>query len=243
MEEYLNRVKRFLYANIVSVISLLVAIVSITGSIIYVTMKNCPTCDECRCPSTGLEVEKDNEEIKPVTFKVDVKGAVNSPGVYELSENSTVADALESAGGVTSKGDTSNINMAKKLSDEMVIYVFTSSEINSLKSKNEIVCEIPKCECETVKTESICVAPTTSVSETKDIEDKTSSNVSSNAKINLNTATVDDLSSLEGIGESKAKAIIDYREKNGGFKSIEEIKNVSGIGDKAFEKIKDVISI
>lgn len=70
-----------------------------------------------------------------------------------------------------------------------------------------------------------------------------STGVSSDGIININTATISELQNITGVGEVKAQSIINYREKNGGFKSIEEIKNVDGIGDKTFEKIKDQISI
>ena len=131
------------------------------------------------------------------------------------------------AGGLRKDSDTSNINLSKKLTDEMVIIVYTKKEIQEEKNKNEIVC--PPCNNACIKEED---------EKAKIITDKTN-----NTKININTATMEELQTLNGIGEAKAKAIIEYRNKNEKFKTIDEIKNVTGIGESAFEKIKDSITV
>ncbi len=176
------------------------------------------------------------EEIpKDETLKVDVKGAVKKPGVYELKLGTNVLDAITSAGGVTSKGVTTNVNLSKKLTDEMVIYIFTTQEIKERNAKNEIVCEIPKCECETIE-----VQECPKVNES-DKNDNTSTEKSD--KVSINTASKEELMTLKGIGEAKAQDIIDYREKNGPFKTLEDLMNVSGIGEAAFEKLKEQIKL
>lgn len=151
---------------------------------------------------------------------VDVKGAVKYPGVYELTVNDRVIDAINQAGGYTKNADSSTINHAQKLQDEMVIYV---------PKKGEDVSE---------KLQAIQSQPTT-ISSTS--SGGTSS--SESLKVNINTANETELTTLSGIGPSKAKAIISYREENGPFKTIEDIKNVSGIGEKTFEKLKDSITV
>ena len=107
----------------------------------------------------------------------------------------------------------------------MVIVVYTDSEIK--KGKKSLECDT-KCECEVIEINN-CIE-----SETK---------VTQSDKVNINKASIEELMTLTGVGESKAKAIVDYREENGNFKSIEEIKNVSGIGDALYENIKEGITI
>lgn len=158
---------------------------------------------------------------------VDVKGEVNAPGVYELKDTNNVNDAINTAGGLTGNSDTSNINLSKKLSDEMVIIVYSKEDIRLMNEEKKIVCP---------EINNACVTP-------KDEKAKLEDNVDDNGLININTASKEELLNLNGVGESKAKSIIEYRDKNGLFESIEDIKNVSGIGDSLFEKIKDQITV
>lgn len=158
---------------------------------------------------------------------VDVKGAVKKPGVYEMSSNDKVIDAINVAGGLKSNASTSNINLSKQVSNEMVIYVFTKSEITT-----KVTSSVP-CECETISV-SNCISNN---------DDSKNSNEEISAKININKASKDELMSVKGLGESKAEAIISYRTINGEFKDIVDIKNVSGIGEALFDKIKDFITV
>ncbi len=188
------------------------------------------------------------EEVVPTEpvikeYKVDIKGAVKNPGVYTLNQGSVINDLIAAAGGTKSGANLKNINLSKKIEDEMVVYVYTTNELNKLKvdvnESKECVCptyDISSCEGTSVVKVS-GNSTTSSTSETKPSTETT------NQKVNINTDGIDRLTTLTGIGEAKAKAIIEYREQNGGFKSIEEIKNISGIGDASFEKIKDNITI
>ncbi len=169
--------------------------------------------------------EEIKEESIPKEFYVDVKGSVKRPGVYKVEDGMIVADAIKLAGGVNSKANTNNINLSKKLSSEMVIYVYSKSEINKLTQKNEIPCI-----CEIIDVDNSLQT------------DSSNDSVSSNKKININTASKEELMSIKGIGEAKADAIIDYRSNNH-FESIEDIKEISGIGDAMFDKIKDFITV
>ena len=174
--------------------------------------------------------EQTKEDIKKI--KIDIKGEINSPGVYELTEENNVMDAINLAGGLTNKSDTSNINLSKKLTDEMVIIVYSKQDIINMKEKEKITCPLCNNACIEEKDETSKI----NIKEEKETKEM-------KGKININTADTEELQKLDGIGESKAQNIIDYRNKNGGFKSIEEIQNVQGIGEAAFEKIKDNITI
>lgn len=176
------------------------------------------------------EKTEKKEEVEKI--KVDIKGEINTPGVYELTKENNVMDAINLAGGLTNKSDTSNINLSKKLKDEMVIIVYSKQEIINMKEKEKITC--PPCN-------NACIEEKDETSKINITEKKETNE--SNEKININTANIEELQTLTGIGETKAQNIIDYRNKNGGFKEIEEIKNVQGIGEAAFEKIKDNITI
>ena len=183
---------------------------------------------------TEKEEKKENKE-KETKVLVDVKGEVNTPGVYDLTNNNTVIDAINKAGGLTKSSDTSNLNLSKKLEDEMVIIVYSKSEI---KEMEEPKVQCPPCNDACIKEEDEKAK--------LDASEKTESKEENEAvtgKVNINTATSSELQTLNGIGEAKAKAIIEYREKNGNFEKIEDIKNVSGIGDSVYDKIKDNITV
>ena len=188
------------------------------------------------------------EIVKAEVIKVDVKGAVNNPGVYELTLGSRVVDAINMAGGLKEDAYTKYLNFSKKLQDEFVVLVNTISEIEEIKAKSSYIeKETPICEkisnsC--IKTENVI----TNSQNEKTIEENQNTSMElkkedeKSSLININTALVEELATLEGIGESKAKAIVDYRLQNGPFEKIEDIMNVSGIGEKAYEKIKDNIT-
>lgn len=157
------------------------------------------------------------EELAPTSIVVDVKGAVKHPGVYPLTTDNRIIDAIEAAGGYVDKADTRFINHAQKLTDELVIYV-------------------PKIG-EQMEEPSVAVTSGPSVSAVGTAgEDK-------DDVVNLNTATETELMTLSGVGPSKAAAILAYREENGPFKTVEDLKNVSGIGDKTFERLQPFIAV
>lgn len=163
---------------------------------------------------------------------VDIKGAVKKPGVYEISSNSRIIDVIEKAGNLKKNADTSIINLSKKVHDEMYIIIYTKDEISSYKDKmlssSEIVNKVEeKIICPNYDNDG-CINKTSSSSE--------------DSKVNINTASQSELTKLSGIGEGKAKRIIEYRKSNV-FKKIEDIKNVSGIGNDLFEKIKNDIEV
>ena len=174
-------------------------------------------------------VELETPILPDTTILVDVKGAVVTPGVYSLKENDRIRDAILQAGGVLENADLSCINLSKKVTDEMVIIIYTKEEIEKYKSTKEepeyVYVEIP-CECPDNMNDACMEESKTNTSD----------------KISLNNATQEQLETLPGIGASKAQLIIEYRQKTP-FQTIEELKKIKGIGDSIFEKIQTYITI
>lgn len=192
------------------------------------------------------EEDEPIEEIVEEKYKVDIKGAIKNPGVYEVSNNAIVNDIIKLAGGLKSNASTKFINLSKKVSNEMVIYIYTTTEIKNLNITEEKNCYTDKIEissCEGSSTVETNKNDTLTNNQNNKDEEKDSNLQVGQGKVNINTATKEELMTLNGIGESKAIAIIEYRNTNGNFKTIEDLKNVSGIGDSAFEKIKDNITV
>lgn len=171
------------------------------------------------------------EETKSI--KVDIKGAIKTPGVYELKENDRIIDVIKLSGGLLDVADTSTINLSKRVFDEMVIVIPTKEEKTE---KEEIVNDAVIGEEQNKNIDNLIKEDDKSTSaEDKEVEQ-------TNKKISINTATKEQLMTLSGIGESKALAIIEYR-NNKKFESIEEIMNIKGIGNSIYEKIKDYITV
>ena len=161
---------------------------------------------------------------------MDIKGEIINPGIYSLEANSRVIDVINLAGGLTQNANTTVINLSKKITDEMVIIIYSNEQVANFSKTKEMEENIQeKCQGDTIKNDA-CI-------EISDEQEQTSQMIS------LNTASKEELMQLPGIGEAKALDIIKYREENGLFKNIEDIKNVSGIGDSLFAKIKDFITI
>lgn len=171
-------------------------------------------------PKSALLVEEHLDD----KIKVEIKGAVNNPGVYELETGKRVEDVIKLSGGLKKDADVSNTNLSKNLVDEMVIIIYTKDEINSMTTGNTMIKYIDKeCICPVIENNSCISDVVTNFEVIEEVSDK----------ISLNKATLEELMTLKGIGESKAKSIIEYREKTP-FKSIEELLNVKGIGKAMF---------
>lgn len=153
------------------------------------------------------------ETIIDEKIAIHITGEINSPGILYLEPNSRIIDAINAAGGTTDIADLNKVNLAYELQDGQKIY-------------------IPSIYDEDV-----------SDYVTNNAGDNVLENSSTSSTININTATQSELESLPGIGSSTASKIIDYRNKNGKFKKIEDIMNVSGIGESKFNNIKDKISV
>ncbi len=154
---------------------------------------------------------------------VDIKGAVNIPGVYTIKYGSRVSELIDIAGGLRNDADTSMINLGKVLKDEDVVIIYTVDEILEMRKSDTKVKIVDK-ECMCPKIDNVaCIKNNIGL-------------------ININTASLEELQKLAGIGKSKAEAIIEYRKKNK-FKSIEELMNVDGIGENLFASIKENITV
>ncbi|MEH7525045.1 helix-hairpin-helix domain-containing protein [Bacillus sp. JJ1503] len=164
--------------------------------------------------SEQISTENLEEAKIDETLYVDVKGAVEKPGVYEAKSNDRVIDIINKAGGLIESADEAKINFAMRVEDEMVIYVAKMGE-----ESEEAV-------------GALIGGGSLGAGQAKN-----------DGKVNLNTANEAELQTLTGIGPAKAAAIIEFRETNGPFKAIEDLKSISGIGEKTFEKLRDSIKV
>ena len=163
-------------------------------------------------------VDVDAKEYKEDTIIVHITGEVKEPGVKELPTEARIADAIEAAGGVTENADLDEVNLAFVLSDGQKIYIPNKNEISEGK-----------------------VYITVESGNNVIIEDKVEGG--KKLKVNINEAKQEDFEQLPGIGPSIAKKIIEYREQNGKFTSIDELQEVKGIGESKFENIKEYIMV
>ena len=148
------------------------------------------------------------------SLKVDVKGAVKYPGVYDLPLDSRVTDAIAKAGGLIDGADSKSINLAQKLKDEAVIYVAKMGE------------QAP-------------INPASSALGTASEKEAGRTSEASDKKVPLNRASEEELRTVPGIGAKRAKDILDYRQEHGPFSSVDDLKKVSGIGQKSLEKLRE----
>ena len=168
-----------------------------------------------------------SEETK--TLVVHICGAVSAPGVYELPAGSRIIDAVEAGGGFLPEADEACCNLAEEIVDGCQIYIMTKSESCA--------------DGQTEKKAGIQTSPDSDMQTTDRNVRSNSAPALENGLVNLNTADVAALMTLPGIGESRAKAIISYREQHGAFTKIEDIMKISGIKQAAFSKIKDKITV
>lgn len=217
-------------------ITIVILIIIIIGSIYVKRKLNKEKYQDIEVSSNSLELINNSEEEKVFNemCSVDIKGAIKNPNVYLVECTSNVNDVIKIAGGLTEDADTSITNLAKKVSNEMVIIIYTKEEVKNSNVVDTVVKVVEKeCVCPNIKNDGC-------------INDKITSNIGDNNEenslININTATLEMLQTIPKIGESKAKSIIKYRESNGNFKNIEDIQNVDGIGSKLYEEIKIYIT-
>lgn len=168
----------------------------------------------------NIDQEQEKRENK---IKVHVAGYVEEEGMVELAEGARIADALEAAGGATLEADLSRVNLAYVLQDGQKIYIPSILEVEEEEEEEEYITE---------GSGGVILE-----------EGEEEKNNEAEGKVNINTATQTELETLNGIGPSTASKIIEYRKQNGNFQSIEEIQNVSGIGDSKYESIKDDICV
>lgn len=248
------------------IILIIVFFIGITGVAFYYVNVNKMTDELIDCDTTNTEQKADNnydnnadeslENINSIasdsennskdsatnesnsdsTIYIHICGQVNKPGVYELKGNARIIDAIEAAGGLTKKAVSEAINQAKKLEDSEQIYIPSKEEVK----KNVYNANV-----------SSSVNNTSDVSSASDFTTNNSyTNASNNSsgsskgsKININTASLEELTTLPGIGTAKANKIIEYRQSNGSFRKIEDIMKISGIKEGLFNKISANITV
>lgn len=155
----------------------------------------------------------EESNIENNKIKIHITGEVNMQGIIEIDEGGRIADAIEAAGGITMKADITKVNLAYVLEDGQKLY------IPSIEDQNFV-------EIQENSGENVILTT----------ENKTS-------KININKANEEELQKITGVGPSLASKIIQYREENGKFKEVEDLNNVSGIGEKKFESIKEYVCV
>ena len=153
--------------------------------------------------------------MMPQNCYVDVKGEVLRPGVYEFSCESRIQEVIKKAGGFTEEADETKINLAQKITDQMQIIV------PNVQSKQE--------------------GGVTEENSGKGSSTNTSVSNSKQGTININTATLEELQTIKGIGKKKAVAILQYRKEHGAFRTKEDLLQVKGIGKKALEAIESQV--
>lgn len=147
---------------------------------------------------------------------VDVKGAVKHPGIYRLAQGARVNEAVAAAGGQQESADMKQVNLAKQLADQQVVYIPAQGE------------QVPSAMGATTATSAVGRAETGGQDQ---------------QIINLNTATKEQLCQITGVGDKKADNILQYRQQHGQFKSVDELREVDGFGDKTVEKVKDQLAV
>lgn len=208
------------------IISIIIAIIILIVIGIYFIINNFEK-NENEFEISNIEFEENkieniNAEIEEKSqIIVHIAGEILNPGVISLDEGARIIDAINKAGGITNEADLSKVNLAYILEDAQKIYIPNVNE-------KEII--------ENMSSEIVKSGSTQENSNTGE-------KLKNGEKININTATQKELQKLTGIGESIALRIINYRKENGKFNTIEDIKNVSGIGESKFNKIKNNIIV
>lgn len=196
-------------------------------------------------------IEKNNEnKIENTQTKekqkinIDLKGAVNNPGVYKVEEGTIINDVINLAGGLAANATVKNINLSLKVTNEMVIVIYTDQELEGVNKQINDICytdtyDISNC----LKDKKSVIKSNSSTTSNKDKSTQEENSENTPSIVSINSATKEQLMTLTGIGEAKANNIISYREEQGGFKSLDELMNVKGIGEAIFNKIKDYITL
>ena len=214
---FLMQVKRWLmeYKKILSIIGgvLAVIVIILVGRVMMASSTKEKVMVTNAVNTTRVE---ETTTIMPQNCYVDIKGEVLRPGVYEFSCESRMQEVIKKAGGFTEEADETKINLAQKISDQMQIIV------PNLHSQQE-----------------------GGVTEGNSGKGNLSNTTPSNSKqgtVNINTATLEELQTIKGIGKKKAEAILQYRKEHGAFRTKEDLLQVKGIGKKALEAIESQVN-
>ena len=214
---FFMQVKRWLmeYKKVLSIISGVLAVIVII--LVGRGMMASPTKEKVMVTNAVNTTRvEEATTMMPQNCYVDIKGEVLRPGVYEFSCESRIQEVIKKAGGFTEEADETKINLAQKISDQMQIIV------PNLNSKQE-------------------GGVTEGNSEKGNLSNTTPSNLKQGT-VNINTATLEELQTIKGIGKKKAEAILQYRKEHGAFRTKEDLLQVKGIGKKALEAIESQVN-
>ncbi|MEG1457497.1 MAG: ComEA family DNA-binding protein [Bacilli bacterium] len=239
--DFLNNIKELLIKykkQIIIVSSIFITfIISCVGIYIYYSTDN-KEADNMVAIESPIKKESsmipEASSIIENKIFVDIKGKVNKPGVYEMNKDDKVIDVINRAQGLSKGASTEYINLSKKVTPEMVIIIYSCDEVSKLIVSKVIV---PK--------EKPIIKNDAQIKDTidKDNKEEVKEDKEVSKKININSDDIEELKKIKGIGDAKAKKILDYRKEKGNFKKIEDIKEVSGISDVTFNKIKEDITV
>ena len=212
MEELIEKIKEYKIIVICVSLGLVLGGFLLLKPVAQTPAKESNLQSEVTAVSKDSTDEKDDKNQKEEVMDqdlitVDVKGAVKTPGIYDLPVGSRINDAVQKAGGLTDNADSKSINLAQKISDESLVYVPTKGEDTSQATQSN------------------------------------ASNSKENKKVNLNKASLEELKQVKGLGAKRAQDIIDHRDSNGKFKSVDDLKKISGFGAKTIEKLKDYVTV
>lgn len=202
----------FLFKVIKNNIMIIIAIPLVIGFFLFIKNSNAKKVFEDKDHIQQLDTKEDSIIEENELFKednvliVDIKGEVNRPGIYQLNHGDRVNDLIIEAGGFLTSADDTQVNLAQKLQDEMIVFVPPKGEAGGIEEQSVI-------------------------------------NSSQDQSVKVNYATEAELTTLPGIGPSKAQAIINYRDEHGFFSQNEDLLNISGIGEKTLENLLDHIQI
>ena len=214
---FFMQVKRWLmeYKKVLSIIGGVLAVIVII--LVGRGMMASPTKEKVMVTNAVNTTRvEETTTMMPQNCYVDIKGEVLRPGVYEFSCESRMQEVIKKAGGFTEEADETKINLAQKISDQMQIIVL------NVQSKQE--------------------GGVTEENSEKGNSSNTSPSNSKQGTVNINTATLEELQTIKGIGKKKAEAILQYRKEHGAFRTKEDLLQVKGIGKKALEAIESQVT-
>lgn len=220
MKKFVEKKKIFFYIAI-TIIVILIIVYSYFYSPEYENITEENFLNEITIENNeSIEQNEDKAEGEESLVSVHIAGSVVKEGVIEIEENSRLIDVIEEAGGLTEEADLSNVNLAYSIKDGQKIYIPNKDDEEE---KGVIMTDMPN-----------YIVPGN--------EEETKGD-SNSLMVNINSATQTELEELTGIGPSIASNIMKYRKENGNFTSVEEVRNVEGIGESKYNQIKDNICI
>lgn len=189
--------------------------------------------------NTVLAKTEETNNFISTMATIHITGSVNKPGIYKVPTGMRLVDVLSKAGGLKKEAYINDINLTQSISDGTTIHIANKQEVQKITQTTNI-----QMLSNNKKTSEKVASYDTKVEKKHKGQSKASNkNITSKVLVNLNRASEEELSSLPGVGEKLAKNIVIYRKKHGGFKSIEDLKNIERVGNKKFNKLKNRVTV